>query len=110
MANVAQGGGGGGLYIHVNPDEITTIYQYLEDILVELETNAHPNIEKLGEINYYTAGKAMPTMEVYPEANEKIKDLYDNYSRAASLVVEILHSMMEADEAIAQQIIDKLGV
>ena len=37
MANVAQGGGGGGLYIHVNPDEITTIYQYLEDILVELE-------------------------------------------------------------------------
>ena len=52
----------------------------------------------------------MPTMEVYPEANEKIKDLYDNYSRAASLVVEILHSMMEADEAIAQQIIDKLGV
>ena len=44
------------------------------------------------------------------KANEKIKDLYANYSRAATLVVETLNSMMEADEAIAQQIIDKLGV
>lgn len=103
-------GGGSSLLININPDEMTTIFTFLHDIITELETNAVPAIEKLGHIDYYTEGKAKKTMEVYAEANQKVMDLYDNYSRAAALVTDILNTMMQADEAIAEQIIAKLGV
>ncbi|WP_035445450.1 hypothetical protein [Bacillus sp. UNC41MFS5] len=103
-------GGGTSLLINVNPDEMTTIFTLLQAIITELETNAAPNIEKLGSIDYYTEGKAKKAMEVYAEANQKVMDLYDNYSRAAALVIDILNTMMQADEAIAEQIIAKLGV
>ena len=103
-------GGGSSLLININPDEMTTIFTFLQAIIKELETNAAPNIEKLGNIDYYTEGKAKKTMEVYAEANQKIMDLYENYSRAAALVIDILNTMMQADEAIAEQIIAKLGV
>jgi len=103
-------GGGSSLLININPDEMTTIFTFLQAIITELETNALPNIEKLGNIDYYTEGKAKKTMEVYAEANQKVIDLYDNYSRAATLVIDILNTMMQADEAIAEQIIAKLGV
>ncbi|MCM3118338.1 hypothetical protein M3610_24305 [Neobacillus sp. MER 74] len=103
-------GGGSSLLINVNPDEMTTIFTFLQAIITELETNAAPNIEKLGSLDYYTEGKAKKAMEVYAEANQKVMDLYDNYSRAAALVIDILNTMMQADEAIAEQIIAKLGV
>ncbi|WP_066057185.1 hypothetical protein [Robertmurraya korlensis] len=107
---IAGGGGGSSKLININPDEMTTIFKYLDGILKELESNAAPNIEKLGNLNYYTEGKAKKTMEVYAEANQKVMDLYDNYTRASTLVVDILNTMMEADAAIAEQIIAKLGV
>lgn len=102
--------GGGSSLINISPDEITTIYQLLQGIITELETNAAPNIEKLGNLDYYQEGKAKKTMEVYAEANQKVMDLHDNYSRAATLVIDILNTMMQADETIAEQIIAKLGV
>ncbi|AZU60155.1 hypothetical protein [Neobacillus mesonae] len=107
---MAGEGGGSGLLININPDEITTIYKHLLAIITELENNAVPNIERLGNIDYYTEGKAQKTMAVYPEANRKVMDLYDNYSRAAALVVDILNTMIQTDENIAQQIIAKLEV
>lgn len=103
-------GGGSSEQININPDEITTIYKLLMGIIMDLETNAAPNIEKLGNLHYYTAGKAKKTMEAYPEANKKILDLYDNYSRAGALVIDILNTMIQTDEKIAEQIIAKLGV
>jgi uncharacterized protein YukE len=103
-------GGGSSLLININPDEMTTIFTFLQDIITELETNATPSIEKLANIDYYTEGKAKKAMDVYAEANQKVMDLYDNYSRAAALVIDILNTMMQADEAIAEQIIAKLGV
>jgi uncharacterized protein YukE len=103
-------GGGSSLLININPDEMTTIFTFLQDIITELETNAAPSIEKLANIDYYTEGKAIKAMEAYAEANQKVNDLYDNYSRAAALVIDILNTMMQADEAIAEQIIAKLGV
>ncbi|MEH7118626.1 hypothetical protein V7128_14560 [Neobacillus vireti] len=102
--------GGGSSFININPDEITTIYKLLQGIIMELETNAAPNIEKLGNLDYYQEGKAKKAMEVYAEANQKVMDLHDNYSRAANLVIDILNTMIQADEAIAEQIIAKLGV
>ncbi|NRD77652.1 hypothetical protein HPT25_09350 [Bacillus sp. BRMEA1] len=98
------------LLIHVNPDEMTAIYKALQQIITELETNAAPAIKKLCNIHYYTEGKAMKTMEVYPKANQKVGDLYSHYTRAASLVTEILNTMMELDNDIAEQIMAKLGV
>ncbi|MGE6260575.1 hypothetical protein ACQKCU_22290 [Heyndrickxia sporothermodurans] len=103
-------GGGSSVLINVNPDEITTIYNYLDEITKELETNASPNIEKLGSLNYYTEGKAKKAMEVYAEANKKVMELYDNYNRASTLVIDILNTMMKADRAIAEQIIAKLRI
>lgn len=102
--------GGSGTLIDVNPDEIATIVNYLNDIIKELETNAAPNIKKLGNLHYYVEGKAKKTMEVYGEANEKVMDLYDHYCRSASLVVDILTTMVKTDKAIAEQVIAKLGV
>lgn len=104
------GGGGSSLLINVDPDEITTIYKYLVDIFNELEANAAPNIEKLAGLQYYTEGKAMKTMEVYPQAIEKINDLYDNYARASTLVTDILQTMITVDQTLAEKIIAKLGV
>lgn len=109
MANANMGGGGSGT-IDVNPDEITTVFNYLNRILSELEETAIPNIKKLSSLDYYTAGRAMKAMAVYDEANEKIMDLYDHYSRAATLVMDILLTMMEVDQQIAEQIIAKLEV
>ncbi|MEH7107134.1 hypothetical protein [Bacillus sp. JJ1764] len=110
MYKAVGDGGGSGLLVNINPDEITTIYKLLQGILTELETNAAPNIEKLGNLGYYEEGKAKKAMEVYAEANQKVMDLHDNYSRAATLVIDILNTMIQADEAIAEQIMAKLGV
>ncbi|MEH7272504.1 hypothetical protein [Neobacillus vireti] len=106
----AMDGSGSSELININPDEMTTIFTLLQGIIIELETNAAPNIKKLENLSYYTAGKAKKTMEVYAEANQKVMDLYDNYSRAGTLVVDILNKMIQADEEIAEKIIAKLGV
>lgn len=113
MVEIAKGAVGGGSAagnITINPDEITSIYNQLQAIITELESNVTPNIKKLGEINYYEAGKAKEAMEVYAEANEKVMDLYDNYVRASTLVIDVLNKMIQTDEAVAQQIIAKLEV
>ncbi|CDQ40390.1 MULTISPECIES: hypothetical protein [Virgibacillus] len=110
MLIATSGSGGGGAQINVHPDEITTIYNQLQAIIAELESSVTPNIQKLGEIDYYQAGKAKPAMEVYAEANEKLMDLYDNYVRASTLVIDVLNTMIETDQAIAEQIIAKLEV
>jgi|SRR5690625_4922695 len=101
---------GGGTTINVRADELTSIFTKMEDIITELESNAVPNINRLSELNYYEEGKAKEAMEVYAEANQKMLDLFDNYTRASSLVIDVLNSMIEADEEIAEQIIASLEV
>lgn len=100
---------GGGL-IQVNPDEIATIFNHLQKIITELKKNAEPNIQKLGNLDFYTEGKAMEAMKVYADANKKVLDLSDQYTRASTLVIDILNTMMKADKDIAEQIIAKLEV
>ena len=109
MHNRVMDAGGGGLLIETRADELTDIYQQLIGIMAELEKNAVPNILKLTEVKFYTAGKAMDTMEAFPKANARIQDLYDHYTRASTLVTEILQTMIETDEALAERIITKLG-
>src|SRR5690554_4520985 len=107
---VMSNGGGSAPLITVNPDEMTTIHTSIQEIITELESNVTPNVEKLGQLKYYTDGKAKEAMEIYAEANEKVLDLQDNYVRASTLVIDTLMTMMEADAAIAEQIIAKLGL
>jgi hypothetical protein len=101
---------GSGTAINVRADELTSIYTKLEGIITELESNAVPNISRLSELDYYEEGKAKEAMEVYAEANQKMLDLFDNYMRASALVIDVLNTMMEADQAIAEQIIARLEV
>lgn len=103
-------GVGSASQITINPDEITTIYKGLVEIITELESNVTPNVEKLGQLKYYTEGKAKKAMEVYAEANEKVLELQDNYARASTLVIDILNTMVQTDADVANQIIEKLGL
>lgn len=96
--------------ITINPDEIATIYKSLVEIMTELESNVTPNVEKLGQLKYYTEGKAKKAMEVYAEANEKVLELQDNYARASTLVIDILDTMVQTDADVAEQIFAKLGL
>ena len=102
--------GGGSVPINIEADEITSMYQQLESILIEFESNVLPNVEQLGDSQFYTAGKAKEAMDVYHEANTKVMEIYNHYERASMLVIETLNDMMEADAAIASQIIGKLGI
>ncbi|MUK87589.1 hypothetical protein GMD78_04135 [Ornithinibacillus sp. L9] len=104
------GAAAGASNITISTDEITSIFNQLQAIITELDSNVTPNIKKLGELNFYQDGKAKKAMAAYAEANEKMLDLHDNYVRASSLVIEVLNKMMETDQAIAQQIIAKLEV
>lgn len=102
--------GGGTPQIFVKADELTTIFQKLEEIIMELEANVNSNIAKLGTLNYYEEGKAKKAMEVYAEANQKMQDLFDNYFRASTLVIDTLNTMIETDQLVAERIIARLGV
>lgn len=106
--HTASVGGGSGSLISINPDEITTIFNHLQAIVSDLESNVVPNVKKLKRVNYYSAGKAMKAVEASKDANNKTLDLLDHYYRVSSLVVETLQSMIEADEAIAERIIAAL--
>ena len=112
MPNVhlSDGGGGSGKTVLMNPDELVEVITYLEKIFTEIETKALPNIEKLGNLKFYTDGKAKETMEVYAEANMKLQDLFDHYYRASSLVYDILNTMIQTDSDLAKQIAAKFGV
>ncbi|GAF65115.1 hypothetical protein [Alkalihalobacillus trypoxylicola] len=97
--------------ITIKPDEITSIYNQLLDIISELETNTRPSIEKLASTKFYEAGRAEGAMATaYVDANEKFNDLYDNYVRASTLVIDTLNTMIETDEAIAKQIFEAMGL
>lgn len=94
--------------ILVNAEELTTIYNHLLVIVSDLEEYVVPNVEKLKNLNYYTAGEALDAVEASKRGNERIYDLLDHYNRLASLIIEALQSMMERDEAVAQHIIAAL--
>lgn len=110
MHEIQTGTGSRSGKIHMDPDELATIIKYLEAIFKELETNAVPNIQKLKNIEFYTAGKAKNAMQVYPQANEKVLDLKDHYIRSSSLVFDILDKMIKTDKDLAEQVIAKLRV
>lgn len=106
---MSDGGGGSSQMVLMNPDELMEVITYLNEIFTEIETRALPNIEKLGNVKFYTDGKAKEAMEVYAEANIKIQDLFDHYYRASSLVFDILNTMIQTDSALAEQIRAKFG-
>lgn len=102
------GGGSAAPKIEVSVDDITLIYQQIESILNEFESNVMPNVESLGNNDFYTSGKAQEAMEAFQDANEKVLEVFGHYNRAAILVIEVLEEMMGIDEQIALQIIEKL--
>lgn len=105
---VLMDGGGVRAEINIDVDEITLIYQQIESILNEFEGTIIPSIEKLKTNDFYSSGKAKKAMDAFPEANEKITEIYNHYARASLLVIDTLTSMMEADRTIALEIIEKL--
>jgi len=102
--------GGGAVPINIEADEITSMFQQLETILIEFETNVMPNVEELGDLEFYTAGKAKKAMDAYQDANAKVMEIHSHYKRASMLVIETLNEMMAADAMVAAQIIGKLRI
>lgn len=105
---LASTGGASAPRISVAADEMTTIFSHLQSIVEELQANAVPNIELLKQLDYYTAGKAIKAVEASADANERVLELLDHYNRISTLVIDSLEKMIEADEAIAAQIIARL--
>ncbi len=96
--------------IDINPDEITHIYKELVAILNEFETVIVPELEKIKANKYLTKGKAEKAMEKVPDANERILEIQDQVGQASSLVVDILNTMIETDQKLAEQIANSLNI
>ncbi|WP_099223942.1 hypothetical protein [Listeria costaricensis] len=110
MAQQAVSGPGAGSTIDINPDELTHIANELIAIADEFESIIKPAVKSLKSNKYLTEGAAKKAMDKVPKANERVLELEDHYNRASTLVFETLESMIQADEAIGQQIISALNI
>lgn len=104
------GVGGGAPKIEMSAAEITNLFNQLQRIVVELETNALSQIDNIDRTTFYKAGKAQAAINVHTDANNKIIELYNHYQRAQTLLMETLEKMIVADQAIASQIIERLEI
>ncbi|MBC6310988.1 hypothetical protein HCJ66_15750 [Listeria sp. FSL L7-1582] len=112
MANVAMdgaGAGGGAADISISVDEISTIYNKINAINLELET-INTKTDSIAAITFYEEGKAKKAMDVYKDANKKVMDLYDNYAQIANLVAYTINAMKEQDESLGQEFYEKLDL
>ncbi|GEM_PF-3117977 len=96
--------------IKMSVDEMVSFLKYIEKIITELEVNMKPAIENLNNIQFYLDGKAKKNMGSYTDANSRMLELNNLYSRAFSVVNGIMNSMIEEDEALATEIAKGLGL
>ena len=96
--------------IKMSVDEMVAFLQYIEKIINELEVNMKPAIDELNDIQFYLDGKAKEIMGSYADANSRMLELNNLYSRAFSVVNGIMNSMIEEDEALATEIAKGLGM
>lgn len=110
IEQMGTSGGGSSVEIEINPDELAAIINQIVGIMLELETNAFPAVEKLAETDFYKGGQAGGTKEAFASANIKFLELFDHYERASTLVTKILEEMIRTDEEIAVKVIEALEV
>ncbi|MBC1521687.1 hypothetical protein ACSMFR_12690 [Listeria aquatica] len=110
MAQQAFSGAGGSGTISINPDELTHIANELMAIANEFESVIAPAIKNINQQNYVTAGKAKKAMKKVSDANDRVLELQDHYSRASSLVFETLNAMIQADQEVGEKIIASLNI
>ena len=96
--------------IKMNVEEMISFIQYIQKIITELEDKMKPAIEALNDINFYEQGKAKKIMGTYDEANSRMLELNNLYSRAFSIINDIMNSMIEEDQALATEIAKGLGL
>lgn len=96
--------------IKMNVDEMVSFIQYIEKIMTELEDNMKPAIDALNDIKFYKQGKAKEIMASYADANSRAIELNNLYSRAFSVINDIMSSMIEEDKALASEIAKGLGM
>ncbi|MCP1125735.1 hypothetical protein NKR74_20805 [Bacillus sp. 3103sda1] len=106
MANAVSDGQS----IQMNVDEMTTIYKYLQEILSTFENEIQASSHNIQQFKYYKDGKAKQVVSEYEKILNKTMEIRDHYARIMSLVAYTLNSMMETDEKLAQEIIEKIGV
>ncbi|MBF2476204.1 hypothetical protein IA829_09765 [Listeria seeligeri] len=110
MAQQTMGGAGAASTIDINPDDMTHIANELLAIANEFEDTINPAIKQLKANKYLTKGKAKKAMEKVPEANERVMELQDQYNMASSVVFDVLQTMIDADQDIAEKIISALEI
>lgn len=96
--------------IEMNVDEMVSFIQYIQKIMTELEEKMKPAIEALNDIAFYEQGKAKKIMGSYADANSRMLELNNLYSRAFSVINDIMNSMIEEDQALATEIAKGLGL
>jgi uncharacterized protein YukE len=99
-----------GQSIRINADEMTTIYKYLKEILNAFEHDIQTNSQNIRQLKYYKEGKATKVVREYEHIFNKTMEISDHYARIMSLVAYTLNSMMETDQELAQEILEKIGV
>ncbi|MBC1542419.1 hypothetical protein [Listeria seeligeri] len=110
MAQLTMGGAGAASTIDINPDDMTHIANELLAIAKEFEETIKPEIKKLKDNKYLTKGQAKKSMDKVPKANERVMELEDQYNMAASVVFDVLQTMIDADQEIAEKIIAALEI
>jgi len=96
--------------IKMNVDEMVSFIQYIQKIMTELEDKMKPAIEALNDIKFYEQGKAKENMGSYADANSRMLELNNLYSRAFTVINDIMNSMVEEDKALATEIAKGLGL
>ncbi|MBF2347155.1 hypothetical protein [Listeria seeligeri] len=110
MAQLTMGGAGAASTIDINPDDMTHIANELLAIANEFEETIKPEIKKLKDNKYLTKGQAKKAMDKVPKANERVMELQDQYNMASSVVFDVLQTMIDADQDIAEKIIAALEI
>ncbi|WP_088840578.1 hypothetical protein [Listeria sp. ILCC797] len=110
MAQLTMGGAGASSTIEINPDEMTHIAKELLAMANEFESVIQPAVTKLKSTKYVTAGEAKKAMAKVDEANERVMELKDHYERSSSLVFDILNTMVQADQEVAEKVIAALQI
>lgn len=110
MAQLTMGGAGAASTIDINPDDMTHIANELLAIANEFEETIKLEIKKLKDNKYLTKGQAKKVMDKVPKANERVMELQDQYNMASSVVFDVLQTMIDADQDIAEKIIAALEI